>query len=49
MLKDLCGITLEEAVNAVLPFIAALLLCLALITYVPGLVTFLPRALGLMP
>jgi C4-dicarboxylate transporter DctM subunit len=49
MLQDMCEISFEEAVKAVAPFIAALLVALAIITYVPEIVTFLPRRLGLMP
>ncbi|MCF3933719.1 TRAP transporter large permease [Acuticoccus sp. M5D2P5] len=47
MLKDLCGITFNEAAKSVLPFLAALLMILAVITYVPDISLFLPRQLGL--
>lgn len=49
MMRDLCEMRLEEVMKAMLPFLAALLLCLALIIYVPTIATFLPRYLGLMP
>jgi TRAP-type C4-dicarboxylate transport system permease large subunit len=49
MLQDLCEISFGEAVRAVMPFLGALLVALAIITYVPEIVTFLPRQLGLMP
>lgn len=49
MLQDLCEISFGEAVRAVMPFVGALLVALAIITYVPEIVTFLPRQLGLMP
>lgn len=49
MMRDLCEMPLEEVMKAMLPFLVALLLCLALIVYVPAITTFLPRYLGLMP
>ena len=49
MLQDLCDISFDEAVKAVMPFVGALLVALAIITYIPAIVTFLPRQLGLMP
>ena len=48
MIQDLCEISFEEAVKSVAPFILALLAALALFTYVPDLVTFLPSRLGLV-
>lgn len=48
MIQDLCEISFEEAVKSVAPFILALLAALALFTYVPDLVTFLPSYLGLI-
>lgn len=48
MIQDLCEISFEEAVKSVAPFILALLAALALFTYVPELVTFLPSRLGLI-
>ena len=48
MIQDLCEISFEEAVKSVAPFILALLAALALFTYVPDLVTFLPSRLGLI-
>lgn len=47
MLQDMCKISFDEAVKAVLPFLGALVAALALITYYPPIVTFLPRYLGL--
>lgn len=48
MLQDLCDITFREAAVAVLPFIGALLVALAFITYIPEISLFLPRQLGLI-
>lgn len=49
MMRDLCEMRLDEVMMAVLPFLGVLLLCLAVIVYIPELTTFLPRYLGLMP
>ena len=40
------GITIEKMYKAILPFLVPLLVVLFLITYVPGLVTWLPGTLG---
>ncbi len=46
-----CGVTglsLTRVTKAVLPFLAVEILVLLLVTYLPGLILFLPRALGYM-
>jgi tripartite ATP-independent transporter DctM subunit len=48
MIQELCGISFEEAVKSVAPFIVTLLLALALLTFVPEIVTWLPERLGLV-
>ena len=48
MLRDMCEISFEEAMKAVAPFLIALVASLALITYVPEIVLFVPRLLGLI-
>lgn len=40
------GITIEKMYKAILPFLVPLLIVLFAITYVPGLVTWLPNAIG---
>ena len=40
------GITIEKMYKAILPFLVPLIIVLLLITYVPGIVTFLPNVLG---
>lgn len=49
MLRDMCEISFEEAVKAVSPFLVALVVALALITYIPDIVLIVPRMLGLVP
>ncbi len=48
LLRDMCQISFNEAVKAVVPFLLPLVAALALITYIPELVLFLPRSLGLL-
>ena len=40
------GITIEKMYKAILPFLVPLIIVLFLITYVPGLVTWLPGLIG---
>ena len=42
----LAGITLEQNSVAVLPYLAALTVCILLFTFFPGISTFLPQMLG---
>jgi tripartite ATP-independent transporter DctM subunit len=48
MIQDLCDISFENAVKAVIPFILPLLISLLLFTFFPGIITFIPFRLGLM-
>ena len=48
MIQTLCEIDFEEAARAVAPFIVALLFALAMFTYIPEIVLFLPTKLGLI-
>ena len=43
IVAKIAGVSFESAVRATLPFIATLILVLFIVTYVPWLVTFLPR------
>jgi C4-dicarboxylate transporter DctM subunit len=43
--SGITGMSLVQVVRAALPFVAVLLLFLLLVTYTPGLSTFLPYAL----
>jgi C4-dicarboxylate transporter DctM subunit len=43
VMMGIAGLSMEEFVRALWPFLAALLALLVLITYVPALVLFLPR------
>jgi C4-dicarboxylate transporter DctM subunit len=47
MLRDMCKISFDEAVKAVLPFQLALLASLIVITYFPEITLIGPRWLGL--
>jgi TRAP-type C4-dicarboxylate transport system permease large subunit len=42
----IADVSLTELVKEVMPFLAVMIGALALITYVPDLVLFLPRLLG---
>ena len=46
MMTQITGVALKDLVREVLPFLAVMVAALALITYVPDLVLFLPRLLG---
>jgi len=46
MMVKIADVSLTELVNEVMPFLAVMIGALALITYVPDLVLFLPRLLG---
>ena len=46
MIQDLCKISFEEAVKAVLPFLIPLMIALLLLTFFPGIITFIPSKLG---
>ena len=48
MIMTLCDISFEEAVKAVSPFVATLMIALGLFTYIPEIILFLPRVLGLI-
>lgn len=48
IVQDICEISFEEAVRAVVPFLLPLFLCLVVLTFVPQLVLFLPETLGLI-
>ena len=48
MLRDMCKISFDEAVKAVLPFQLALLASLIVITYFPEITLIGPRWLGLI-
>lgn len=48
IVRDLCEISFEEAMAAVAPFLLTLFLALILLTFVPDIITFLPRQLGLV-
>lgn len=40
-----CDLTLEKISKAILPFLAAMILALMIITYIPGITMFLPNLL----
>ena len=46
MMSRIAGIALGDLVREVMPFLGVMLAALALITFVPDLVLFLPRLLG---
>jgi TRAP-type C4-dicarboxylate transport system permease large subunit len=46
MMSKIAGIPLKDLVREVLPFLWVMIGALALITFVPELVLFLPRLLG---
>jgi len=46
MMVKIADVSLTELVKEVMPFLAVMIGALALITYVPDLVLFLPRILG---
>ncbi len=46
MMVKIAGVPLKDLVREVMPFLAAMIGALALITFVPDLVLFLPRQLG---
>jgi tripartite ATP-independent transporter DctM subunit len=46
MMTQITGVSLKDLVREVLPFLAVMIAALALITYVPDLVLFLPRLMG---
>ena len=46
MMVKIADVSLKELVREVMPFLGAMLAALALITFVPSLVLFLPRLLG---
>lgn len=46
LMKDITGHSLGRTSKAVLPFLVPLIISLFIITYIPIIVTFLPRALG---
>jgi tripartite ATP-independent transporter DctM subunit len=46
MMVKIGGVTLRDLVREVMPFLFVMIAALALITFVPGLVLFLPRLLG---
>ena len=48
MIQDLCKLSFEDTVKAILPFLFPLLIALILCTYFPEIVTYLPRLLKLM-
>ena len=41
-------VTIEETTVAMFPYLVTVTLCVVLIAYVPGIVTFLPRLLGMI-
>ncbi len=43
IMADMSGLTVQQTIRATMPFLVPLLVSLALITYLPGLVTWLPR------
>jgi tripartite ATP-independent transporter DctM subunit len=46
LMVKIANVTLKSLVREVMPFLGAMIAALALITYVPGLVLFLPRLMG---
>lgn len=46
LMKDITGQSLGRTSKAVLPFLVPLIISLFIITYIPIIVTFIPRALG---
>ena len=48
MAADIADISVERATKAILPFCAAEIIVLLLVTYIEPLATFLPRLFGLM-
>ncbi len=46
MMVKIADVSLKDLVREVMPFLGAMLVALALITYLPSLVLFLPRLLG---
>jgi tripartite ATP-independent transporter DctM subunit len=46
MMVKIAGVPLKHLVREIMPFLAAMFIALALITFIPDLVLFLPRLLG---
>src|SRR5207248_639223 len=46
MMVKIAEVSLKDLVRELMPFLAAMLAALALITFIPSLVLFLPRLLG---
>jgi TRAP-type C4-dicarboxylate transport system permease large subunit len=46
MMQKISGVPLKDLVSDVLPFLGAMIAALALVTFFPDLVLFLPRLLG---
>ena len=46
MMVKIAEVSLKDLVREVMPFLGAMFAALALITYIPSLVLFLPRLLG---
>jgi tripartite ATP-independent transporter DctM subunit len=46
MMAKIANVSLKDLVREVMPFLGAMMAALALITFIPGLVLFLPRLLG---
>jgi C4-dicarboxylate transporter DctM subunit len=46
MMTRIANVPLKDIVREVLPFLGVMIGALLLVTYVPGLVLFLPRLLG---
>jgi tripartite ATP-independent transporter DctM subunit len=46
MMVKIAGVSLKDMVREVMPFLGVMFFALALITFIPGLVLFLPRLLG---
>jgi TRAP-type C4-dicarboxylate transport system permease large subunit len=46
MMVKIAEVSLKDLVREVMPFLGAMIVALALITYIPGLVLFLPRLMG---
>ena len=46
MMVKIADVSLKELVREVMPFLGAMIVALAMITYLPSLVLFLPRLMG---
>jgi TRAP-type C4-dicarboxylate transport system permease large subunit len=46
MMVKIAEVSLKDLVREVMPFLGAMIVALALITYIPSLVLFLPRLMG---